>query len=117
MGMEHRWGRRQPTDVAVRFAAKPGPTQTGRVLNISMTGAYLQTQVLLRLFSVLHLEPEMPALAAAGCHSLAASVVRRDALGVGLEWCDCPIETASVAARLAVLRGNNMEVSHSHVHA
>jgi hypothetical protein len=99
MRMDHRWGRRQPTDIAVRFVAKPGTTETGRVLNISLTGAYLETQVPLRLLSVVYLEPATPTADAGGSGGIAASVVRRDALGVGLEWCECPTGTVNVCAR------------------
>jgi hypothetical protein len=101
MGMDHRWGRRQPTDVAVQFVTKPGTTGTGRVLNISLTGAYLETQVPLRLHSLVYLEPAVPAPAADHRRRVAASVVRRDALGVGLEWCEPTTEKANVSARLA----------------
>jgi hypothetical protein len=106
MRMEHRWGPRQATDVAVRFVARPGTMETGRVRNISMTGAYMETRVPLRRFSLVYLEPVTPTSGAA--RRIAASVVRQDALGVGLEWCELAAEAAPVAARLALLMGSGV---------
>ena len=60
MGMEHRWGRRESTDVPVQFLARSGMTGSGRVLNISSTGAYLQTALSLPLNSLVYLEPTGP---------------------------------------------------------
>jgi hypothetical protein len=104
--MEHRWGRRQPTDIAVRVIGKLlGATVTGRVLNISLTGAYLETTALLRVHALVHLETSGTASAAGGSRRHAASVVRRDATGVGLEWCESPSGTPSVDARISILGG------------
>jgi hypothetical protein len=93
--MEHRWGHRKSTDVAVRFVALPATIGTGRVINVSMTGAFMETRVQLRLLSLVYLEP----FAAVGddelMSRLVASVVRQTPFGVGLEWCD---STASAKA-------------------
>jgi hypothetical protein len=89
--MEHRWGRRYDTDVAVRFVALPGTIGTGRVTNISLTGAFMETSCKLRLLCVVYIEgldsnKERDKRGAA--KRLAATVVRRCSAGVGLEWCD-----------------------------
>jgi hypothetical protein len=105
MKMEHRWGPRQATDITVRFVARPGTAEIGRVLNISLTGAYLETRVPLRQFSLVYLEPITPG---SEPQRIAASVVRQDARGVGLEWCELPAEAAPVAARLALLTGKSV---------
>ena len=107
MGMDHRWGRRQATDLPVRFVAKAGTTGTGRVLNISLTGAYLETEVPLRLLSLVYLEPDVSGSGDGTRRCIAASVVRRDALGAGLEWCDFSTEATNLSARLAVLTGSD----------
>jgi len=70
------------TDVAVRFIGKPGVFGSGRILDISMTGAAL------------------PAPDPYGGRSVAASIVRHDARGVGLESLDLSAETAKTSARL-----------------
>jgi hypothetical protein len=106
--LEHRWGRRYDTDVAVRFVALPGTIGTGRVTNISLTGAFMETACKLRLLSVVYIEDldsgkERAKNAAA--KRLAATVVRRCSAGVGLEWCErwsysaleARLETSAVA--------------------
>lgn len=94
-GMEHRWGRRMPCFAAVRLSAGNGATGQGRLRNVSMSGAYLETSVPLSLFTPVEIAvtrtdgTEAPVLR--GC------VVRRDAEGVGIEWADimagpiCPL--------------------------
>lgn len=88
--IEHRGGRRQLSDFAVRFAALPGTIGTGRVTNISSTGAFMETACKLPLLSVVHVED----LDSGRAHHrkgapkrLTATVVRRCSDGVGLEWC------------------------------
>jgi hypothetical protein len=102
MGMEHRWGRRESTDVTVQFLARSGTVGSGRVLNISSTGAYLQTTVSLPLNSLVYLEPTAPMPVVGDIRRIAASVVRQDARGVGLEWC----ETVMVALHPALRHSN-----------
>jgi hypothetical protein len=100
MRMEHRWGNREPTNVAVNFVVY-GTTGAGRVLNVSLTGAYLETSIPPRLLSVVYLQLARTASAAAEC--IAATVVRRDPWGVGLEWCESENETRRGHARLVIL--------------
>jgi hypothetical protein len=102
MRMEHRWGKREPTDVEVNFVVY-GTTGTGRVLNVSLTGAYLETSIPPRLLSVVYLQLARTASAAA--ERIAATVVRRDPWGVGLEWCESEAETRRGHARLVILSG------------
>ena len=89
--MEHRWGRRYDTDVAVRFVVMPGTIGTGRVTNISLTGAFMETRCQLRLLSLVYiegLESSKDRGEEAAPERLAATVVRRCSAGVGLEWCE-----------------------------
>jgi hypothetical protein len=102
MGMEHRWGRRESTDVTVQFLARSGKVGSGRVLNISSTGAYLQTAVSPPLNSLIYLEPTAPMPVVGNIRRIAASVVRQDAGGVGLEWC----ETVMVVLHPALRHSN-----------
>ena len=100
--MEHRWGKRQSTDVRVRFVshAKIG---TGCLSNVSVTGAFMKTKVHLRLLSVLNLSIASHSRKGKG-KGVAAFVVRQDATGVGLEWCEAG--QISIEARLALLAGD-----------
>jgi hypothetical protein len=109
--MDHRWGRRQPTDVAVRIIAKPGITGFGRVVNISLTGAYLETRAPLRLLSIVYLELAVPRSSPGARGPIAASVVRHDARGVGLEWLEVSAAAAKALMQLEILTGNEVEQS------
>jgi PilZ domain len=89
--MEHRWGERRPIDFKVRFVLMPATVGTGRIINISATGAFMRTQMTLRLLSLLYLQPlEFPE---GENKRIGATVVRRDAMGVGLEWCEYDAKT------------------------
>ena len=104
--MEHRWGSRKSTDVAVRFVAMPATMGTGRVVNISLTGAFMETQVQLRLLSLVYLQPFGPVSDGDQKNRLVASVVRQTALGVGLEWCDSTVVSTQAYTQLnASVRG------------
>ncbi len=87
--MEHRRGLRHNTDVAVRFVALPSSIGTGRVTNISLTGAFMETTCKLPLKAVVYIEG-LDTLKQRGRRAarnrLAATVVRRCSAGVGLEW-------------------------------
>jgi hypothetical protein len=86
--MEHRWGCREETDVAVQFLALPGTIGTGRVVNISVTGAFMETALDLRMMSLIYLEPTVWVPSDGRTKRIAASVVRKNSTGVGLEWCE-----------------------------
>jgi hypothetical protein len=109
MGMDHRWGRRQPTHVVVRLITKSGARGTGRIANVSLTGALLETQMQLRLLSVVYLESADKAPADGTARRVAAGVVRHDAVGVGLEWCEPQTNAAGVNALLATLGGTAVD--------
>jgi hypothetical protein len=103
--MEHRWGTRTPTDVAVRFVATPATMGTGTVVNVSLTGAFMETRVRLRLLSLIYLQPFGPVSDGDQRYRLVASVVRQTPLGVGLEWCDSTVSAQAYAQLNAVSRG------------
>jgi hypothetical protein len=114
--MEHRWGRRQSTNLMVRFIAVSGATGVGRVLNISSTGAFLATAELLRPLSLVYLEPEAAVFWEIQSRRIAASVVRQDAIGVGLEWCEAAAETINVLIRLTCLSGGVVPMERSPIY-
>jgi hypothetical protein len=96
--MEHRWGRRQSTDLKVRFVSRT-KIGTGCLSNVSVTGAFMKTKAHLRLLSVLNLSS--PHSKKAKSKGVTAFVVRQDSAGVGLEWCEAG--QTSIEARLALL--------------
>lgn len=98
--MKHR-GQRRRTNVTVRFFTRPATVGVGSVINVSPTGAFMQTRNVLRLLSIIYLEPTDPPLADGVVGRIAATVVRSDATGVGLEWCEFAADTTKAYAWLA----------------
>jgi hypothetical protein len=107
--MEHRWGPRRPCRARICVSAGGGITGVGRLRDISMSGAFVETAVPLPLFAQL----AIAVLRDDGStHQLefTAVVVRRDEDGAGIEWCDpdsvsicralnCGIDCAQAGAR------------------
>jgi len=85
--LEHRWGPRRPCRARVSLSTSGGLTGFGRLRNVSISGAFLETTAPLPLFVPI-------AIAVVrddeSTHTLAfpAVVVRHDEGGVGIEWCD-----------------------------
>jgi hypothetical protein len=109
MGMDHRWGQRQASNVAVHIVATSGRTASARVVNVSLTGAYLETSVRLRLRSLVYLAPVLPDNFAQGGKRVAAIVVRHDGLGVGVEWSEALAKGVHIDLLLAMLADRGIE--------
>jgi len=86
--MEHRWGSRIPVDIAVRISARPSTIGVGRILDLSMSGAWIRARltlpVLSRVIVVLDSTPERKHEGT----SLGAYVTRTTREGFGVEWCE-----------------------------
>lgn len=85
--MEHRWGVRRACKARVTVSAGGGLSGTGRLRDISMSGAFLETALPLPIFAQL----SVAVLRGDGSNHLLdfpAVVVRHAPDGVGLEWCD-----------------------------
>jgi hypothetical protein len=108
MGMDHRWGKRQSTNLEVRVFAPSGKTGKGRVINVSLTGAYLETQVPLCPHSLVYLRSPSQDIAASDAIHIAANVVRFGAHGFGLEWCEALTKGAQIDALLALLKNGDI---------
>jgi hypothetical protein len=87
----------------VRFFVMSGATGIGRVLNISSTGAFLATTARLRPLSLVYLEPAAAAFWETQSRRIAASVVRQDTGGVGIEWCEASAQTTRLVTSLTSL--------------
>ena len=87
-GMEHRWGRRKSCRAGVWITAGPGVSGIGRMRDVSISGAYVETQLNLPSSGVITLTVANPDRSP-GEHVL-ASIVRRDREGAGIEWCETP---------------------------
>jgi PilZ domain-containing protein len=82
--MEHRWGRRRPCRARVCVSAGGGLAGSGRLRNVSLSGAYLETALPLSLYSQI----AVAVLRDDGSRAceFTATVARREPGGVGIEW-------------------------------
>lgn len=89
--MEHRWGRRISCGTCVTLSAG-GITGAGRLRDVSMSGAFIETALAPPLFSTITVA--MPRRQDAGGRDIEvmAIIVRADGagVGVGVEWCEMP---------------------------
>ena len=84
--MEHRWGNRVSVDIGVRISARVGIIGVGRILDISVSGAWIRTRLDLSALSrvMLAFDP-IPVLKHEGS-SVGAYVTRTSREGFGVEW-------------------------------
>ena len=97
--MEHRWGERRKVSLPVRVRTPFGVIGVGRVLDLSVSGAFITTTLPVRLFSRVEIsvqgERSGRRAAAVGRGAInrskakatfAAQVVRIDDAGFAVEW-------------------------------
>ena len=90
--MEHRWGVRTRVDIAVRLAGNSLTVLDGRLVNVSLSGAFITLGCPVNPLSRLDIQ----ILAAPGMRhtslKIPACVIRRGPNGIGVEWCEfaCP---------------------------
>ena len=77
--MEHRWGNRVPVRLDVRLVCRPLAIGTGNVRDVSVSGAFIETDLELPILAHVRVQ--------ASDFDIAAHVVRVDSNGVGVEWC------------------------------
>ncbi len=86
--MEHRWGERFATDLAVRLAGRPYNVRTGRLVDLSVSGAYIDVSADLRLLSRVQVAIALPQRLTHPTPVVAAYVARKSVDGIGVEWCE-----------------------------
>jgi len=86
--MDHRWGERIQVDFPVRLMAHPFAKRDGRLTDLSVSGAYIQTSVSIRPNSRLEVTLLTNPWARQEAAVLQAYVARRYREGVGIEWCE-----------------------------
>jgi hypothetical protein len=84
--MEHRWGSRIPVDIAVRISARPSTIGVGRILDLSMSGAWIRARLTLPMFSRVIVIIDSPPARKHEAASLGAYVTRTTREGFGVEW-------------------------------
>lgn len=87
VSMEHRFGQRLRCGSPVRLSAGDGVGGAGRLRDVSLSGAFLETALDPPLFAPIDIAATHPA---AQDVCLRALVVRKDRHGVGVEWCETP---------------------------
>jgi hypothetical protein len=87
--MEHRWGQRMPCRASVRLSAGAGIGGAGRVRDVSSSGAFIETPVVLPMGTTVTLLV-MGNESAQRAAEITASVVRVEPDGIGVEWCETP---------------------------
>lgn len=86
--MEHRCGDRRPTNLGVRLILPPREVLLGRIRDLSLSGAFVQTWRELPPMTRVLVELRAAQARKATRRRIEAFVVRNGATGVGIEWAD-----------------------------
>ncbi len=78
--MEHRWGGRIGVDVPVQLRCVAGAVGAGRLINASVTGAFIRTAIVPPVMARIDVLVEG--------FPISAFVARNAAEGIGVEWCN-----------------------------
>jgi hypothetical protein len=111
--MEHRWGERLEVALPVRIRAPYGLIGSGLVTNFSVSGAFIATTLPVAPLSQVRVSFRFGRRAARTMHlgssTFAAQVVRQNAAGFAVEWCD--FGTEDVVA-FANSNRNHVQLTH-----
>ncbi len=87
----------------MRITAHPFAVRTGKLLNLSVSGAFLKVDFPIRPLSRIQVVIEQPPRAKCDARSIAAYVTRRYKDGVGIEWCEfAPPEVSKLLHAVAM---------------
>ena len=86
--MEHRWGERVGVDIPVRITGHPFIVRTGRLSNLSVSGAFIRADLDLRPLSRILVAIELPHQPKREAPTIPAFVARKLKDGIGIEWCE-----------------------------
>ena len=87
--MEHRWGQRMRCQASVYLSADAEIGGTGRVRDVSTSGAFIETTLQLPMHARVMLRVKGNDSATHDV-DIAASVARVDRDGIGVEWYETP---------------------------
>jgi len=76
--MEHRWGTRASVDIPVRLRCRASNFMDARLVNISLSGALIRTEMVLAPFA--------PVDVSLNDCTVPSFVVRVESDGIGVEW-------------------------------
>ncbi|MGA2562256.1 MAG: PilZ domain-containing protein [Steroidobacteraceae bacterium] len=83
--MEHRWGQRVRVDIPVQLEVPPARIVAGRILDLSVSGAWISGELEQHLSVEIAVVFE-PALGSSSPHRIPAFVTRARLEGIGVEW-------------------------------
>jgi PilZ domain len=103
--MEHRWGERIATDIPIRLTlARSTLIGLGRLINLSLSGALIDTSVELRVFSRIQVVLKPPQFSKTEPANIAAYVTRRHDGAFGVEWVEFAPPAVTEIVRMTTLR-------------
>ena len=82
-----RWGQRIPVDIPIQVAAHASPAIHGRLKNLSLSGALMETNHELRLHAYIEISIKLPETGRSAMRIMARAT-RKLKDGVGVEWCE-----------------------------
>jgi hypothetical protein len=86
--MEHRWGHRREISRTVHVGTRSGPAARGRISNVSISGAFVVSPLPVSLFSYVEIQFTGMVNGKRTTLTVEGQVVRKEATGFGLEWCE-----------------------------
>jgi hypothetical protein len=87
--MEHRWGDRLQIDIPIRMTGdRASQLHTGRLTNISLSGALITTAFAPRVLSRIQASWSSSPRPAHYFPAVAAYIVRKSEDGIAVEWCE-----------------------------
>ena len=86
--MEHRWGQRWEVEKSVQLRTRGGVVARGRLCNVSISGAFVESTLPVRLLSYVQVHFATELMSRRTNLSIEGQVVRRSAEGFAVEWCE-----------------------------
>ena len=86
--MEHRWGNRHEISRPVHLGIRNGIAARGRICNVSISGAFVVSPLPVGLFAYVQVQFTAMLNGKRTSTSVEGQVVRKDATGFGIEWCE-----------------------------
>jgi len=84
--MDHRWGQRVAVDLAVQLLCHPRTIAVGRLMNVSVSGAFVRTGLVPALLAPVRIVGFLSETEGTRRAAVEGYVVRRERDGFGIEW-------------------------------
>lgn len=104
--MEHRWGERVQVDFPVRVAAHRFAVTDGRLADLNVSGALVESHIEARKLCRVQIAIVLPPWPKHESPIVEAYVARRCKRGFGIEWCEFAPHAVSELLRAVAARPN-----------